>query len=138
MTPITDTFVLVADDCPATAGEVPQARGGAPTVPAIQYELLTARPYQLTLADLIFETHTRRLGLTAAEVRARGAALRAELFAKSHPCLRAAALTKRYGWGAHHDPEGRIALYGVETADYRRLAVTPGLDVVKAMRSKRA
>ncbi len=138
MTPITDTFVLVADDCPATRGEVPPGRGGGPTVPAIQYELLAARPYELTLEDLIFETHVRRLGLTAAQVRTRGAAVRAELFAKPHPCLRASPLTKRYGWGAHHDAVGRIALFGMETADYRRLADGSGLAVVKAMRTRRA
>ncbi|MBN9523231.1 hypothetical protein J0H58_32740 [bacterium] len=139
MTPITDTFVLVADDCPETRGEVPPGRGDGPTVPAIQHELLAARPYQLTLEDLIFETHVRRLGLTAAQVRSRGAAVRAELFAKPHPCLRASPLTKRYGWGAHHDASGRIALYGMETADYRRLAAAgPGLTVVKAMRTRRA
>jgi hypothetical protein len=137
--PITNTFVLVADDCPAAAGEVPPDRGGEPTVAGLQYQLLAAQPYRLTLEDLIFEVHVRRLGLSAADVLKRGAAIRAELFAKSHPCLRASPLTKRYGWGAHHDAAGRIALYGVETTDYRRLAAGgPGLAVVKAMRSRRA
>lgn len=139
MLDVRNTFVLVADDCPATAGEVPPGRGGGPSVAAIQYELLVARPYTLTLTDLIFETHVRRLGLSAKELRAREAAVRAELFAKPHPCLRASPLTKRYGWGAHHDADGRIALYGVETAEYRRLAAGgPGLSVVKAMRTRRA
>ena len=139
MTPITDTFVLVADGCPATAGEVPPDRGGEPTVAGLQYQLLAAEPYRLTLEDLIFEVHVRRHGLSAAELKKRGAAVRAELFARSHPCLRASPLTKRYGWGAHHDAAGRIALYGVGTADYRRLAAGgAGLTVVKAMRARRA
>jgi hypothetical protein len=138
MTAITNTFVMVADDCPAAAGEVPPDRGGEPTVAALQYQLLAAKPYQLTLEDLIFEVCVRRLGVSAAELLRRGATIRAELLAKSHPCLRASPLTKRYGWGAHHDGAGRVALYGVGTADYRRLAAGgPALAVVKAMRARR-
>lgn len=139
MGPITDTFVRVAPDCPAAAAEVPAPRGDSPTVAVIQYELLTAKPYSLTLEDLIFETHVRRLGLSKAGAKARRAAIRAELFAKSHPCMRASPLTKRYGWGVHHDGAGRMALYGVESAEYRRFAEgkVAGVEVVAAMRSKR-
>jgi hypothetical protein len=138
MRPITDTFVLVAPDCPAKVGIVPVAKGAGPTVPALQYELLTARPYALTLADLIYETHVRRAGLTRAEADTRSAAIRAELFAKPHPCMRASALPKRYGWGVHHDARGRIALHAVESAEYRRLAAgAADIAVVAAMRNKR-
>jgi hypothetical protein len=139
MGPITDTFVRVAPDCPAKTAEVPAPRGGLPTVAVIQHELLTAKPYALTIEDLIFETHIRRLGLSKGKAKARGAAIRAELFAKSHPCMRASPLTKRYGWGVHHDAAGRMALYGVGSAEYRRFAAgeVAGVEVVVAMRSKR-
>jgi hypothetical protein len=46
-------------------------------------------------------------------------------------------LPKRYGWGAHYDADGRIALYGVETEDYRRLTSQSGTKVVPAMRNRR-
>ena len=139
MEPITGTFVLVAPDCPVAAAVVPAAKGAEPTVAVIQYELLTANPYGLTLEDLIFETHVRRLGLSKAEAKARRAAIRAELFARPHPCMRASPLTKRYGWGVHHDAAGRMALVGVGTAEYRRFAEgkVAGVEVVAAMRSKR-
>src|SRR5262249_52523720 len=108
-------------------------------VAVIQYELLSAKPYSLTLEDLIFETHVRRLGLSKAEAKARRAAIRAELFSKAHPCMRASPLTKRYGWGVHHDAAGRMALYGVESGEYRRCGEgrVVGVAVVAAMRSKR-
>ena len=53
--------------------------------------------------------------------------------------MRASPLTKRYGWGVHHDAAGRMALYGVGTAEYRRFAegAVAGVEVVAAMRSKR-
>jgi hypothetical protein len=138
MKPIANTFVLVAPDCPAKAASTPTPRGEKPTVASLQYELLTARPYALTLEDLIFETHVRRSGLSKAETKTRAEEIRAALFAKPHPCMRASPLPKHYGWGVHHDGDGRIALYAVESDEYRRLAAgTDGVRVVTALRSKR-
>jgi hypothetical protein len=138
--PITDTFVLVAPDCPVRAAVVPTAKGANPAVPVIQYELLTARPYTLTLPDLIFEVYVRRAGLSRAEAKARAAEVRAELFAKPQACMRASALPKRYGWGAHYDRCGRLAIYAMESEEYRRFAAgeVAGVKVVPAMRRKRA
>jgi hypothetical protein len=140
MEPITDTFVLVAPDCPVSAAVVPVTKGANPTVAVIQYDLLTARPYALTLEDLIFQTHVRRAGLTRTEAKARAAEIRAALFAKPHACMRASPLPKKYGWGVHHDGRGRIALYGVEWEEYLRFAsgAIAGVEVVAALRSKRA
>lgn len=140
MKSITDTFVLVATDCPVTVAVAPVAKSEIPTVPVIQYELLTARPYTLTLEDLIFEAHVRRAGLSRAEAKARSAAIRAELFAKPQACMQASALPKRYGWGVHYDGRGRLALYAVESEEYRQFATgeVAGVKLVTAMRSKRA
>ena len=137
---ITDTFVVVAPDCPVTASVVPLAKGDNPPVHVIQYDLLTAQPYKLTLEDLIFETHVRRAGISPVEARKREAAIRTELFSKSHACMRASALPKRYGWGVHYDSQGRLALFPMESADYRRFAAgkARGVKIVAAMRSKRA
>lgn len=136
---ITDTFVLAASDCPVSCGTAPVPRGAAPTVAVLQHELLSARPYALTLEDLMFAVHVRREGLSKADAKSRAAAIRAVLFGKPYPCMRASPLPKKYGWGVHHDSSGRIALYGAETPEYRRLALgAGGVEVVAAMRSKRA
>ncbi len=139
MEAITDTFVLVAPDCPVTAAVVPPTKGANPTVALIQYELLTASPYTLTLEDLIFETHVRRAGLSRSEARARAAAIRAELFARPQACMRASALPKRYGWGVHHDSRGRLALVALGSEEYRRFATgrVAGVKVVAALRNQR-
>ena len=140
MKPIINTFVLVAPDCKATTGTVPTPRGEKPTVAVLQYELLTAQPYALTLEDLIFETHVRRAGLSQEEAKAKAKAIRKELFAKPHACMRASQLTKQYGWGVHHDDQGRMALYGMESADYQRFAKgeVQGVEVVVSMRRQRS
>ena len=68
------------------------------------------------------------------------AEIRAELFAKPQACMRASSLPKRYGWGVHYDEQGRLALYGVESAEYGRFAAgeAAGVKVVAAMRNRRA
>lgn len=116
------------------------AKGTLPSVHALQYELLTARPYTLTLDDLIFEVHIRRAGIAKAEAKRRAATIRAELFSKPHACMRASVLPKKYGWGVHYDSAGRLALYAMESEEYRRFAEGKmnGVKAVAALRNKRA
>jgi Family of unknown function (DUF6157) len=135
---ITKTFVAVADDCPAVSGIIPSPKGGKATVAVLEYELLSAHPYRYTREDLIFEVHLARGEISEQERKARGGEIRAELFARSHACMRASPLTKSYGWGAHYDEAGRLAIYPRESPQYRRLSRANDLDVVKAMRNKRA
>ena len=127
-----DTFIEVSEDCPAAAGAEPPVRD-QPTVAALHYELIAMRPYELTSDEVVFETYARRAGIAAADREAE----RTRYFAKGQPCLRSSPLGKRYGWGIHHDAEGRVALYPVDSDDYRRLAADPSLAHTRAMRSAR-
>ncbi|HEX8234237.1 MAG TPA: DUF6157 family protein [Caulobacteraceae bacterium] len=126
-----DAFITVAADCPADSGRAPEQPGG---VAGVQYALLRERPYALTSDELLFEAHRRRKALGDDDLDA----ARAAFFAKPQACLRTSPLAKRYGWGLHHDAHGRVAIYGVESEDYRRLSADPKLKVVAAMRNKRA
>jgi hypothetical protein len=47
-------------------------------------------------------------------------------------------LPKRYGWGAHFDAKGRIAIYGAQTDDYRRFSTNNSLKVIPAMRNRKS
>ena len=132
-----NTFVLVAEDCPATTGIVPSERGGKPTIASLEYELLSRQPYVFTRDDLLVEVHLRRMNLSAAERAARSDSLRAELLSRPHPCMRASPLPKSYGWGVHHDGAGRIALVALGSKDYARLAAAEDLTIVRAMRNRR-
>ncbi len=134
-----DTFIAVAEDCPAEAGTVPPETA-RPSVAALSYALLDGRPYELTSADVLFTVYADRAGIPAGE----RPAAREAFFAKDQACLRASPLGKRYGWGLHADAEGRLALVGRETPEYAELAAgrVPGsatpVTVVRAMRSSRA
>ena len=132
----TNTLVVVADDCPAAA-KIPEPKGGKATIASLEYELVTAHPYTYTRDDLLYEVHIRRQGLSAKELKSRGAAIRAELVAKPHPCMRASPLPKTYGWGVFHDGQSRIALVALGSAEYAKLAKDKTVTVLKAMRNKR-
>ena len=125
-----DTFIQVAEDCPASSGEVPPLKGGKETIASIQFELCK-EPYRHTSDEVLFRVYARRNDLTGAELQE----AREQFFSKGQPCLRASPLTKRYGWGVHSDKDGKVALYGCETAEYTRLSEDTSLKVVRAMRS---
>lgn len=127
----TNAFITVAPDCPGRAGSVPER---ATSIAGLEHRLLTEKPYCLTGDDLILAVHLRHKGIKRTDREA----FRAALFSKPHPCLRASMLPKRYGWGVHYDDKGRIALYGVESDDYRRFAARKDLQVIPAMRNRRS
>lgn len=129
-----NTFIAVAADCPATAPVVPPFNAAKPTVAGLQFQLLTEHPYGFTSDDLLFAVHALRAGIPDHAM----AAERDEFLARAQACLRASPLGKRYGWGTHHDGHGRVALYGLGTAEYERLAHLPELTHKSAMRSSRA
>lgn len=133
----TSTFITVAPDSTATRGATPPPRD-PPSLAARCHALIAAAPYSLTSDDVLFTAFADARGI-APEGRA---AARVAFFSKGQPCLRASALTKTYGWGVHHDAEGRVALVGVDDPAYAARAGGRGpageaLTVVAAMRSKR-
>jgi hypothetical protein len=118
-----DTLITASPDSPVSAGTIPEKPG---TVAAVQHALMV-EPYAMTSDDLIFAAYRERGGDKD----------RAEFFAKPQACLRASPLVKQFGWGVHHDGEGRIALLGMESAEYRRLLDDPAVAKTPGMRRKR-
>ena len=129
----TDTFIEVAEDTKAVERQAPPPKD-TPTVAQLHYTLLTEHPYTLTSDDLLFAVHVRRQGIADEDREAE----RRRFFSKGQPCLRSSPLGKTYGWGTHHDADGKVALYAVDSADYERLINDPTLRHVRAMRSSRA
>jgi Family of unknown function (DUF6157) len=136
---LADTFVLIADDSPAQKAEVPPRTGGKDTIASIQHALLSADPYRYTLDDLIYEVHIRHRNVDVSDA-ALAQEFRVDLLDRAHACMRASPLPKKYGWGVHYDDQGRIAIYPVQSAQYRAFARggTDRPQVFKAMRSARA
>jgi hypothetical protein len=129
-----DTFIEVADDCPAVTGQIPPVNANAPSVATIQFELISQQPYAFTSDEIIFHVYAIRNDLAASDY----AIAKKEFFSKGQACLRSSALGKRYGWGIHADHQGKVALIAIETDDYKKYCSDISLKKVKAMRSKKA
>ena len=129
----TDAFVAVEDDTTAKEGEMPPVKEGKLTAANIQFDMLLDNPYKYTSDDVLFHVYAVKNELKKNEL----AAARKEFFSKGQACMRASPLTKRYGWGVHSDDKGRIAIYGMETPEYKKLVKDKNLLVMKAMKSKR-
>ncbi len=130
---ITDTFITIADDSPATMGTVPPARDGDRTIARLHYDLLSEHPYEFDLDSFNFEVYCLKNRI-AAEHRD---AHRTQFFSKGHPCMRASPLTKSYGFGAHYNGSGKIAIYPVDSIAYKKFLSDRDVRVEKAMRAKR-
>ncbi|WP_410771760.1 DUF6157 family protein [Fontibacillus sp. BL9] len=135
-----NTFILVSPDCPAVKGIVPVSAKENKPVHLIQYELLTEHPYRYDYPELLLETHIRHKQISSEEMNRRGQEIRDELFAKKHACLRASALPKKFGWGVHYDDDGRIAIYGMDSPEYKSFAdsADTGIQLLLGMRSRKA
>ncbi|HEY1045092.1 MAG TPA: DUF6157 family protein [Bacteroidia bacterium] len=128
-----NTFIQIADDCPALSGETPVSKKESPTVASMQFEMIQKHPYQYTSDEIIFTVFADRKDLSDSE----RPQAKIEFFSKGQPCLRASALGKRYGWGIHHDSEGKVAIYSSDSEMYHKLSSDPSLKIVKAMKSSR-
>jgi hypothetical protein len=129
-----DTLIEIADDCPATKGQVPQARCGKKTKAVVEYELLVNHPYAYTEEEIAFEMYAVLHDIPKASWPKE----RKAFLSKGHPHLRVSPLAKRYGWGIHNNTDAKIALVAVDSPLYKRLLNHPQTTKIKAFRSSRS
>jgi hypothetical protein len=129
-----NNFIEVAEDCSAKTAEVPPQKGTEKTVANIQFDMIAHNPYKYTSDDVIFEVYAIKNAIAASDKKS----AREVFFSKGQPCLRCSPLTKRYGWGVHSDEKGRVALYGVDSKEYKQMAADKKITHTRGMRSKKA
>lgn len=117
----TDTFIAVAEDCPATAGTAPAVNPDKPSVAARTYELIAEHPYEFTSGDLIFTVHADRRGIPEHE----RAAARAEFYATGQPLgeLRGHAEWRAGGIQQHSPPIWRGLNMGSSRTELQSLSL---------------
>jgi len=128
-----NTFIEIADDCPAVTAEIPPVKADSKTVANMQFEMVSKYPYKFTSDDILFQVFAERNDLTKSEYKS----AREQFFSKGQPCFRASPLTKRYGWGVHYDKDGKMAIYGADSAEYKKFSKDKSLKVIKAMKSSK-
>jgi hypothetical protein len=130
---ITNTFIRIADDSSAPMGIVPPAKGDERTIARLHYDILSESPYEYDLDAFNFEVYCRKNHISPE----RRDNYRDAFFSKNHPCMRASPLTKTYGFGAHYNNAGKIAIYPVDSVAYSKFLTDPDITVEMAMRSRR-
>ncbi len=128
-----NVFIEVAEDCPVKKSEIPPQKDNEKTVARLQYDMIINDPYKYTSDDVIFAVYAIRNGIPKAEFQRE----REKLFSKGQACMRSSPLAKRYGWGVHANQDRKIAIYPMESMEYKKLLDNKELEHKKAMRSKR-
>ncbi|GAB3008911.1 DUF6157 family protein [Niabella terrae] len=128
-----NTFIRIAPDSKATAGRTPLEKAGRKTIAGLQLEMIGGHPYRYCSDDVLFQVYALRNQLPETKYTA----ARKQFFSKGQACFRASPLPKSFGWGVHFDAEGRMAVYGCETEQYRRLEADSRITQVNAMRSSK-
>jgi hypothetical protein len=128
-----NTFIEVAVDTKATLGMIPPMKGIEKTVALMQYEMLCDKPYKYTSDEVLFQVFADRKCVKSSAFEEE----KKEFFSKGQPCFRASPLTKSFGFGVHANEKGKIALYGMESAEYQNFLNDPDVKKIKAMRSSR-
>ncbi|PKF76154.1 DUF6157 family protein [Chryseobacterium sp. PMSZPI] len=128
----TNTLIEVAEDCPASQAQIPPEKKEK-TIATLQYEKISKNPYQYSSDDIIFDCYAIKNDISENEKQEE----REKFFSKGQACLRSSPLAKRYGFGFHHNSEGKVALFPIESKEYQQFLNDPSVDKTKAMRSKR-
>jgi hypothetical protein len=128
-----NAFIAVAEDCAVPSARVPTSKREVKTVAELQFELIYEHPYQYDSDEVLFRVYAERKGIPKNQLKEE----KERFFSKGQPCFRASPLTKKYGWGLHSNAEGKIALYALESPEYRKFLNDRNLNHVRAMRSSR-
>jgi hypothetical protein len=128
----TNTLIEVAEDCPISKAQIPPEKKEK-TLAHLQYEKLIKSPYIYSSDDIVFECYVIKNDISENEKQEE----REKFFSKGQPCLRCSPLAKKYGFGIHHNSEGKVALFPMESKEYQALLNNSSITKIKAMRSKR-
>ncbi len=128
-----NSFITVAEDCPANNGTVPPIKDRIKSIAQLQFDLLYNNPYKYTSDELLLTVQVTRKEIGKNEVED----ARNELFSKGQACLRASPLATLYGWGIHHNEESKVAVISVGIQEYELKIGDQQLTKIPAMRSKK-
>ena len=108
-----NSFMEIAEDCPAKKGEIPPVKKSGKTIACIQYDILNNNPYKYTSDEILFQCYIIKQNIQENDWEE----LKGAFFSKEQACFRASPLAKLYGWGIHYNDEGKMALYGWATGN---------------------
>src|SRR5689334_14769663 len=85
-----NTFIEIAEDCPATTAQMPPDKSCEKTIAGLQFEIVKNNPYKYTSDDVLFQVHALRNEITKGEMKKE----REHFFSKGQACFRSSPLGK--------------------------------------------
>ena len=128
-----NTLIKVADDCPVEKAEIPKPGNNGKTAAIIQFEIIKNNPYKYNSDEIIFSVYADKYNIGVDRIQVEWESF----FSKGQACLRCSPLAKRYGWGIHHNKDGKVAIFPVDSPEYKKLLENEKVSKTKAMRSRR-
>ncbi len=125
-----NTLILVSEDTKATEATIPPVKDGKITIANLHFNMIYEAAYQHSSDDVIFAAFAQKQALDKTSLKAE----REQFFSKGQACMRTSALAKNYGWGIHHNAEGKIALLAMESQAYYDLEKDENIVKIKAMK----
>lgn len=128
-----NTFIEIAEDTMVSCSTIPSSNKDKKTIAEMQYELIVNNPYKFTSDEILFQLFADRNDLSEAQYEQ----ARQQFFSKGQACLRSSPLPKKYGFGIHFNDEGKVAIYGMETKEYKKFIADHKVKKVKALRTSK-
>ena len=113
-----NVLIEIAEDCGIKRGTIPETEKSSDTITMIQYDELSKNPYKYNEYEFQKQVH---------HIRREKPELNIDKYD-----IRRSELCKKYGWGIHINEEGKVALVGAETDQYKALQVNPSIKKVSA------
>lgn len=104
---LVNTLITVAESSSKTS-TIPKSNRKNETVKEVVYRVLKENPYKFKQYELFYEVHINQLKKTKV--------LKLETYK-----LQRSELCSSLGWGFHGDEHGRIAIFPVESKEYKAL-----------------
>lgn len=128
-----NTFIQVSEDSKAREAMIPPEKPGQMTVANIELDLILKNPYTFTSDEVLFKVHSLKKELPDSDYTREWD----QYFSKGQACLRCSPLVKIYGWGIHHDADGKVALIPMGSPEYDAFASDPHVKQIFGMRSSK-
>ena len=125
-------LITPAPDCPSPQASPPPLRA-KPSRANIEFDILKNAPYVIDHKTFSYQVHVQMAAISGKPPLTFDA-----FHQKGQPCMRASPLTKRLGWAAHYDRDGRLALIDPQGPAFTVLAADPELPQRAALRNRRA
>ena len=128
-----NTSIPISEESKIQKGTIPTLKKDEKSIAYFLYETIFNHPYQYTSNEVLFNAYILKNEIEEADIKKH----KIQFFSKKQLDLRGSSLVITYGWGIHFNPQGKIALIGVDADLYAQLLNDTSIQKIKALKTKR-